>query len=334
VIKFEESSRMVDTAIEGGVNYFDTAFVYNHGFSEANIGKALKKHKRDSFYLATKLPLWETDGGVEAAKKRFEGQLESCQVKYFDYYLLHSLNKDIFARSEELKIYDYLKKEQKAGRIGKLGFSFHDSPEMLEKILKSHEWDFCYLQINYMDWTVQKAKEQYELTEKYEVPVLVMEPVRGGTLSALPKPAADILKEYNPAASQASWALRYAASLPNVFTVLSGMSEMQHVSDNLKTFNNYKPLTAGERKVIEKAYKAFEKYSIVPCTGCKYCVDCPSKVNIPDLFAENNKKVYQGGNINKDLLEAAKNCTECGFCEKMCPQKIGIAELVKRIAGV
>ena len=269
-IDLATGQNLIDRAMEAGVNYFDTAYVYHGGDSEKFAGKALKKYPRESYFLVTKMPVRNVASEADV-DRIFKEQLERCQTEYFDFYLLHNLNKDQWPKVEQYKIYDYLKEQQKAGKIRRLGFSFHDEPEILETIAAAHEWDFAQIQLNYFDWDAYRSREQYEVLTKRGIPVVVMEPLRGGTLASLNPEATEIFRKADPNASTASWAFRYVASLPNVMTVLSGMTYAEHLEDNIKTFTDFKPLTDEERKVIADALAAYKKSGAVPCTGCRYC---------------------------------------------------------------
>lgn len=333
-IDTEKAEIMIDYAYTHGVNYFDTAYPYHEGLSEPTIGNILKKYPRDSFYLADKLPLWLKKISDEASMKAvFEEQLERCQVDYFDFYLAHSLNANLYDKMKRIKAFEYLSKEKENGRIKHLGFSFHDTPEQLEIMLHEFAWDFCQIQLNYLDWTLINAKKQYELIEAAGIPCIVMEPVRGGGLATLNDKAAAILREAHPDASIASWAMRFAASLPNTLTVLSGMSTLEQVEDNVKTMETFQPFTDEERSVLSVALEHYWQSGAIPCTGCRYCMDCPSGVNIPEVFSAFNlhslnnslsefKSMY--GSIAKE--HRASNCVSCGICTPLCPQHINIPQ--------
>lgn len=336
----EEAQKIVDLAYERGVNYFDTAYRYHEGDSELFIGEALKKYPRESFHLATKMPMWMVKA-PEDAPRIFEDQLSRCQVEYFDFYLCHALNADTFEVMKKNGVYEYLKKEKEAGRIRHLGFSFHDSPDVLRQIVAYGEWDFTQIQLNYLDWELQDAKGQYEILTENGIPVVVMEPVRGGALASLCEESDAIFKAARPDKSVASWAVRYVASLPNVMTVLSGMSTVQQVEDNTATMMDFEPLTDEDRKVVEAALEAYRKNKTIPCTGCRYCMDCPFGVDIPGVFKAYNTFAIGGG---KDRLRAniaalgeghgPDMCKACGKCMTLCPQKIRIPDRMKEIAAL
>lgn len=330
---------MIDHAYESGVNYFDTAYAYHQGRSEPLIGRALSKYPRASFNLATKMPVWllEKEGDAEAI---FNRQLELCGVDYFDFYLAHSLNAERMELMERVKLYDYLSQEKERGRIRHLGFSFHDAPELLTGLTARYEWDFAQIQLNYFDWEAQNAKQAYEILTRNGLPVVVMEPVRGGTLASLPETAGSILAGQDAGASHASWALRFAASLPNVLTVLSGMSTMEQVRDNVKTMSGFRPLTEEESAALRRALVEYKKTGAIPCTGCRYCMDCPAGVDIPGNFAvysqykiTSSKIAMEAQYVTLGAAKQASRCVECGQCVPLCPQFINIPQELKKVAA-
>lgn len=340
MIDREKAQQVVDLAYARGVNYFDTAYRYHEGDSEPFIGEALKKYPRESFHLATKMPMWMVKS-PEDAPRIFEDQLRRCQVEYFDFYLCHAMGAASFETMKANGVYEYLKKEKEAGRIRRLGFSFHDSPAVLRQILDYGEWDFTQIQLNYLDWELQDAKGQYELLTKRGIPVVVMEPVRGGALASLCDEADAVFKAARPDKSVASWAVRYVASLPNVMTVLSGMSTLQQVEDNTATMIDFEPLTDSDRKVIEEALEAYRKNKTIPCTGCRYCMDCPFGVDIPGVFkAYNTFAIGRNKGQLRAQIEALgeghgpEMCQACGKCMKLCPQHIQIPDRMKEIAAL
>ncbi|MDR2759485.1 MAG: aldo/keto reductase [Spirochaetaceae bacterium] len=340
-IDYPLAKKMIDRAFEMGVNYFDTAWPYHEKMSEVFVGEALSKYPRDSYFLASKMPTWETfKSPQEDMEKLFSEQLKKCRVDYFDFYLIHSLDAEHLKNCRNYQMYEFLKKKKDEGKIRRLGFSFHDNGELLEEIVNSYAWDFAQIQLNYLDWEVLDAKRLYEyLTEKH-IPVVVMEPVRGGALATLSDKAAGLLKKADPQASISSWAIRFAASLPNVMTVLSGMSTLEQVEDNIHTLSDFKPLSEGEYRIINEAVTAYKASGTIPCTGCRYCTDCPQGVAIPRIFSHYN--LYQidknkGAFTNnyRSLLEQEKahNCVSCGLCMTHCPQQIKIPDFLKEIAG-
>ncbi len=335
-IDYELGEKMIDYAYAHGVNYYDTAYPYHEQKSEAFIGHALKKYPRDTWYLADKLPMWLVEK-QEDVRTLFEQQLERCQVEYFDFYLCHAMGKERFEKMKEQNVYEELVALKKEGKIRHLGFSFHDSTEVLKEMIDFYEWDFVQIQLNYLDWERQDAKGQYEALVAKNLPVVVMEPVRGGTLATLSPDAVDVLKTANPDVSTASWAIRFVASNPGIMTVLSGMSTMEQVVDNVATMTDFKPMTEEEIDIVNKAKDAFIANTTVPCTACRYCMDCPAGVDIPGMF-----KLYNDFKISKfppmfvDGYEAMKDCNAelcvaCGACMQHCPQGIQIPELMEEI---
>lgn len=339
----EAASAMVDYAIANGVNYFDTAYLYHDGQSELFAGKALSKYSRDSFYLATKMPIMAVSSEADV-ERIFDEQLEKCRVDYFDFYLIHNINKAYLSKMREHKIYEIVKEKQKQGKIKHLGFSFHDNVEVLAETLDGYEWDFAQIQLNYMDWEIQDAGKQYQMLKDKNIPVIVMEPLRGGVLATLCDKSIEIFKSENPSVSTASWALRYAASLPDVLTVLSGMTTMEQLEDNIKTLGSFEPLTSHEYDVIEKALTAYRETAAIPCTACRYCMDCPEGVDIPKVFsAYNNYLIGITNNrrfndftfdIEYRVLgedKQANNCAFCNQCISSCPQHIDIPDWMQTI---
>ena len=333
-----EAERMIDRAIAAGVNYIDTAYPYHNGDSEPFVGKVLKKYDRGSFYLATKLPCWNVKT-LEDVDRLFNEQLSRLQTEYIDFYLMHAMNGELFARMEKLGVVKRLEELKAEGRIRNLGFSFHDSYEAFERIITYRDWDFCQIQLNYMDTEEQAGLKGYELTEKKNVPLIIMEPIKGGSLAAFAEDITGMFRSLDAEASIASYALRWVGSLPNVKVILSGMSTMEQVEDNLKTFDNFKPLTEKERDTIEQVVTLINSRVQNGCTGCRYCMPCPAGVNIPGCFsAWNRYHMYQNYNVvswqwEKEVGEEhqAKNCIQCGKCEAACPQKLAIREDLKKV---
>ena len=336
-IDYATVEKQIARALEAGVNYFDTAYFYHGGRSEKCAGDLLSKFPRDSYYLTSKMP-------VRALRKEadvpriFEEQLKKCKTEYFDFYLVHNLNAARWKDTIRFKVYEYLLEQKKKGRIRKLGFSFHDKPEVLETIAKAHPWDFAQIQLNYLDWEFYRSREQYEILQKYNIPAIIMEPLKGGALAKLNPDAVEVLKQANPNVSAASWAFRYVGSLPNVICILSGMTLTEHLEDNIKTFTDFKPLSREEYAVVAKALDVFRKKSTVPCTDCKYCMPCPAGVNIPRNFnIYNNFKITgvpHRFNMEYNSLpeyQRASECVNCGACLKKCPQKINIPEELKKV---
>ncbi|MDR1192911.1 MAG: aldo/keto reductase [Peptococcaceae bacterium] len=336
----EKGQAMVDYALGHGVTYFDTAYPYHNGASELFIGKALSRYPRESFQLASKLPTWLLKSAADVDRYLNE-QLEKCQTAYFDYYLVHSLAEGTYPKVAAYNVYERLREKQREGKIRRLGFSFHDKPALLEKIVGDYDWDFAQIQLNYLDWELLAAKEQYEILTRAGLPVIIMEPVRGGALATLSAKSAEIFKKANADVSVASWALRYAASLPNVLTVLSGMTTLEQVRDNVRTMSDFRPLTEGERLVIDEALAAYRQSATIPCTACRYCMDCPSGVDIPKVFAIYNRYMidefafgFQGDYRILGEEKQAHNCAGCGVCAGHCPQAIPIPEWMKKVTAL
>ncbi len=332
-----EAERMLDKAIAEGVNYIDTAYPYHEGKSEIVTGKILKKYDRDSFYLATKLPLWQINS-LEDVDRIFGEQLTKLQTDHVDFYLMHAMNKERWDAMRKLGVVERLEQIKAEGRIRYLGFSFHDSYEAFEEIINAREWDFCQIQLNYMDVEEQAGLKGYELAASKNVPVIVMEPVKGGSLAAF---AEDIMEKFRAAdaqASAASFALRWVGSLPGVKVILSGMSTMGQVEDNLKTFGCFKPLSGEEQKMMKEVRDTLKSRVQNGCTACRYCMPCPAGVDIPGCFGVwNTYHMYQNYNMVKRRWEdelgeqkQAKNCVKCGKCEQACPQKLSIRKDLER----
>ena len=332
------AEEMIKKAMAQGVNYIDTAYPYHNGESEPFVGKVLSKVPRDSFYLATKLPVWMVNT-LEDVDRIFEEQLNRLQTDYVDFYLLHAMGKDRFRQMAELGCVKRLEELQAEGKIKYLGFSFHDSYEAFEEIINYKDWDFCQIQLNYMDTEEQAGLKGYELAASKNIPVVIMEPVKGGSLATF---ADDIMEKFHsldPEASAASFALRYVASLPGIATVLSGMSNMEQLDDNLKTFNHFKPLSEKESQTIDEVVELLRSRVQNGCTGCRYCMPCPAKVDIPGCFsAWNTYHMYQNYNVVRWNWEhqmgeehQAKNCIKCGKCEQACPQHLKIREDLEKV---
>ena len=332
-----EAERMLDKAIAEGVNYIDTAYPYHEGKSEIVTGKILKKYDRDSFYLATKLPLWQINS-LEDVDRIFGEQLTKLQTDHVDFYLMHAMNKERWDAMRKLGVVERLEQIKAEGRIRYLGFSFHDSYEAFEEIINAREWEFCQIQLNYMDVEEQAGLKGYELAASKNVPVIVMEPVKGGSLAAF---AEDIMEKFRAAdaqASAASFALRWVGSLPGVKVILSGMSTMGQVEDNLKTFGCFKPLSGEEQKMMKEVRDTLKSRVQNGCTACRYCMPCPAGVDIPGCFGVwNTYHMYQNYNMVKRRWEnelgeqkQAKNCVKCGKCEQACPQKLSIRKDLER----
>ena len=341
-IDVETTKGMVDDFLAAGGKYFDTAFVYPG--SEEAVGEALcKRYPRDSYYLASKL-----NAGAWAAKNEEEAKaqtatsLKRCGAGFFDFYLLHAISKDNIAYYDKYGIWDYVKGLKRDGLIKHYGFSFHDSPELLDKVLTDHpDVEFVQLQINYTDWENPEVQSRanYEVATRHGVPVVVMEPVKGGTLATPPERVSAVLREANPDVSYSSWAIRFVASLPNVMIVLSGMSAPGQMADNLSFMRDFQPLSADERQTITRAREAFNAIDQIGCTVCHYCTGgCPVQMHIPVICRVlNTYKLYE--NLNKargDYKKAegprASECLQCGQCESACPQHLPIIQLLEEAA--
>ena len=331
---------MVAYAMEHGVNYFDTAWPYHGGESEKVIGRVLAEYDRNSFYLATKYPGHQISKSYDPAAI-FEEQLKKCGVDYFDFYLLHNVYENSIATylDPQWGIIDYFKEQKKLGRIKHLGFSCHaNMPGMVEFLdACGEDMEFCQIQLNYLDWTLQEAKEKYELLTERNIPVWVMEPVRGGRLANLSEEEEAKLKAVRPDESTAAWCFRFLQELPNVKMVLSGMSNMEQVVDNVKTFSERKPLSKEEWDLLQKIAEGMK--DSIPCTSCRYCCDgCPKGLDIPALLADYNEARFQPtiniGMRIESLPEEKRPsaCIGCGKCAAVCPQKIDIPKAMKDFA--
>ncbi len=334
LINYEKGQKLVDMAYENGINYFDTAFMYHAGKSEKFIGTALKKYPRESYKLADKLPIWMCPKKSDM-ERIFQKQLDRTGHEYFDFYLLHSLNKDNFDKCEKFGAYDFLLKKKQDGRVKNIGFSFHGTIDDLKRIVAAHKWDFAQIQMNYLDWKNQNAKEQYEILTQAGIPVIVMEPVRGGKLAEVSPDIERMFKATHPNESVASWAIKFVASHPNVLTILSGMNSAEQMLDNVKSLTDFKSFSEREYKICENAAAMMNKSEVIPCTGCDYCSDCPKGVKISSIFAAYNKA--KSKEITEDEARSLYNqidinasaCVECGKCASHCPQDIKIPNLLK-----
>ena len=334
-------AEMTRMAIEAGVNYFDTAYPYHGGQSERVMGRVLSHYSRDSYYLATKYPGHQIISTGYNPAEVFEEQLQKCGVDYFDFYLLHNVNEKSMEVYMDPRwgIVDYFKEQKRLGRIRHLGFSSHAQVEGLEKFLDycGADMEFCQIQLNYMDWTLQKAKEKYELLTARGIPVWVMEPVRGGKLAALGQEDTARLKALRPEASDASWGFRFLQGLPNVNMILSGMSNKEQMADNLATFARREPLNQSETETLFAIAQGM--MDLVPCTACRYCCEgCPQGLDIPSLLSVYNEiRVTPSVNaaMRIEFLPEEKKpsaCIGCGKCARSCPQNIDIPKELKDLA--
>lgn len=350
-VDYDTLCKMADRYMAAGFNYFDTAVPY-HGGGNSEIAFrecVAKRYPRDSYTLTDKLSFFIIQR-AEEMEGFFQSQLERCGVEYFDYYLLHSMNKDYLKLAEEIGAFEFVAQKKAEGKIRHIGFSFHDKADVLDEFLTRHpEMEYVQLQLNYADWEnfdVQ-SRRCYEVAVKHHKPVLVMEPIKGGLLANVPAEAERLLKEAEPNLSVASWAVRYVASLENVVMVLSGMSNMEQMEDNLSYMTDFKPLTKQEIQLVEKVAQIILSRENIACTGCRYCVDgCPQKIGIPDYF----KLMNDISKFGEQQIPAAKNyynhftgnlgmgkassCIKCGQCEQHCPQHLTIMKYLEETAGI
>ena len=344
-VNYDEFIKMADAFVDAGFNYFDTAHGYINGLSETSIRDCVsKRYSRDKFLLANKLsdPFFNSKAEIRSF---FEDQLKWCGVDYFDFYLLHALDKNNYQKYKQYQAYEICLKLKEEGLIKHLGLSFHDKAEVLDAILRElPEIEFVQIQFNYADYDNEalESKKVYDVCVKYNKPVIVMEPVKGGSLVNLPPECDKILKGLN-SGSNASIALRYAAGLPNMAVTLSGMSDFAQMEENLGIFTDLKLLNEKENEAVKEVCRLFKSLNLIPCTGCRYCVDenkCPKKIDIPDMFANlNNFETFK--NLNSHYIYSvvicggdagkASDCIKCGKCEKVCPQHLKIRELLGKV---
>ncbi len=343
---YETLNSLVDTYLEQGFTYFDTALTYHNGLSEEALRKAVvERHPRNSFTIATKLPP-RVLTSAEEQQEIFDGQLRRCGVEYFDYYLVHNIGVSSYRQACEYDTFGFVQRMKREGRVKNMGMSFHDTPRLLDEVLTAHpELDFVQLQINYIDWENPgiQSRKCLEIARKHGMPIIVMEPCKGGNLAKVPQKAERLMKAYNPTASIPSWAIRYAASQDGVFMVLSGMNRMEHLQDNVSYMKDFKKLNAKEHEIIAQVTEIINANTAVPCTACRYCVDgCPRKIAIPDYFAlYNSAKRAVTDNMSSQFVYylnltsthgKASDCIGCGKCEKACPQHLDIIEYLKEVA--
>ncbi|MBQ6221369.1 MAG: aldo/keto reductase [Solobacterium sp.] len=343
-IDVEQVKVMTDAFLDAGMRYFDTAFVYE-GSEEACRKALVERHPRESYYLATKLNAGMPGLTEETAKQEFFTSLERTGAQYFDFYLLHAIGKRNLPNYNDWGIWEFAQEQKAKGLIKHVGFSFHDTPELLEEVLTAHpEAEFVQLQINYADWNNPSVQSRrcYEVARKFNKPVVVMEPIKGGMLAVPPVPVKEVLQAANPDVSCASWAVRYVASKEGILVVLSGMSNVEQMEDNLSYMKNFQPLSEEEAAVVAKAQAALEAIPSIPCTGCRYCVaGCPMQINIPSIFsAMNHKLIYDNderaksgyANATRGDNGKASSCIKCGACEAQCPQHLQIRDLLEQAA--
>lgn len=346
-VDIQQVQQMVDLFLEKGFTYFDTAWMYNAFASESTAKTVLvDRHPRESFTLATKLHTGFFNS-LEDRDKIFNAQLEKTGAGYFDYYLLHGIEAGFLPKFEELDCFNWLLDKREKGLVRHAGFSYHDSPELLDQILTKHpEMEFVQLQINYLDWESPwiQSRACYEVARRHNKPVIVMEPVKGGTLAQVPPEAERLFREREPSLSPASWAIRFAASLPGVMMVLSGMSSLSQMEDNLSYMEDFQPLTQEEQQLCFQAAEIINSQIAIPCTGCSYCTEgCPQRIAIPQYFSLYNEDMREvatkGWTINfsnyntlANSFGRAKDCIACGQCESVCPQHLPIIENLKKVS--
>ena len=340
----EEAAKLIARAMEAGVNYYDTAWGYHAGSSETVMGRILKEYPRDSFYLADKFPGYDLSN-MDKVEEIFDKQLEKCQVDHFDFYLFHNvceMNIDAYL-DPKFHIYDSLMARKKAGQIKHLGFSAHGGLNTMKRFLDAYgkDMEFCQIQLNWLDWGFQDAKGKVALLQERNIPVWVMEPLRGGKLAKLADEYAEKLKQLRPDESIPAWSFRFLQSLPAATVILSGMSSMDQVEDNLKTFQEDKSLSGSERKILLDIANSMTARTSVPCTACRYCTThCPQGLDIPMLLELYNEHVFSGGGFIAPMRVAQlpdgkkpSACVGCRSCEAVCPQQIKISEALASFAA-
>ena len=346
-VDIEQTKQMVDKFLQAGFTYFDTAYGYLGGKSEEAVKTALvDRYPRESFQLATKLPAWAGPTTAQEAKDMLKTSLKRTGAGYFDFYLLHNCGDERTAAFDKFGIWDYALEQKEKGVLKHVGFSFHDKADVLDELLTKHpEMEFVQLQINYADWedSSVQSRKCYEVARKHGKPVIIMEPIKGGLLATPPQPVADILQKADPEKNLPSWALRFAASLDGIITVLSGMSTLGQMEENLLTMKDFQPLSQEELEVISQAREALSKVPSIPCTSCQYCVKgCPQGIPIPGVFSAMNTHLIYGnterakGNYGFATRGKGKasDCIQCGQCESVCPQHISIIQELQKIASV
>lgn len=333
----ELAIKLVRNAYENGVNYFDTAYVYLGGESEPILGEAISVFPRETYHLATKYSFWNLES-QEEIESMIDKQLTNLKTDYIDFYLLHALNKDRFEYIKKHNLLDIVKKWKEQGKIRHIGFSFHDDQEKFFNILNYYDWEFCQIQFNYMDYLSQQGQEGYNELVKRKIPIIVMEPLKGGKLCAFNPEIAKKYKEYSDD-SLAKWAIRWVLSQKGVMTILSGMNEMSQLDENLDIVSNFAPLNEKEKSLVLEVSELLRKVEVVGCTGCKYCMPCPKGVDIPrNLRLLNDYEMYrsigdvkwQYGFLKKNNADASV-CVNCKACVSKCPQQINIPDYLKKV---
>lgn len=335
-INYAESIDMVRYAINNGVNYIDTAYNYHGGKSEEFVAKVLEDGYRQKVYLATKNPVWLVEK-YEDFEKLLDEQLERLNTDYIDFYLLHSLHKKSWDKIVELRVFDFIEEAKRKGKIKYIGFSFHDELSLFKEIVDSHDWDFCQIQLNYIDRQFQAGLAGLEYAASKNISVVIMEPIKGGKLVNSPDEVTAIFHESEIKRSPAAWALKYLYDFDDVAVVLSGMSTMEHVKENIETSSETNKLTPKELDIIDRVTDIYKEKIKVDCTSCRYCIPCPTNVAIPDIFQQYNDiyvydRLEESQNNYKHLIDSEKdaiNCIECGECEAICPQNLEIIQLLK-----
>lgn len=338
-VDMDAAVQLLRKAYEMGINYFDTAMVYHKGESEKIFGKAFEPYPRNSYLIADKMSIWLCSD-EEDMKARFYNQLKTLKTDYIDFYLVHSLNRNHYKKVKDLHCVEFLQQMKQEGKIKHLGFSFHDTYQVFTQILNDYTWDFVQIQLNYLDWHNQGAEQLYRELERRNLPVMVMEPVRGGYLATIDSERAKPFLELEPQRSIASWAIRWVESLPQVAVVLSGMSDLQQLEDNVATMTHFEPMNEQELAAIDRVVEEIRKVNEIPCTGCRYCMDCPMGVDIPEIFSiysqykifgkekafvQDCEEVVEHGN-------GAEHCVRCTACTTKCPQMIAIPDKLEMIA--
>lgn len=338
-VDMDAAVQLLRKAYEMGINYFDTAMVYHKGESEKIFGKAFEPYPRNSYLIADKMSIWLCSD-EEDMKARFYNQLKTLKTDYIDFYLVHSLNRNHYKKVKDLHCVEFLQQMKQEGKIKHLGFSFHDTYQVFTQILNDYTWDFVQIQLNYLDWHNQGAEQLYRELERRNLPVMVMEPVRGGYLATIDSERAKPFLELEPQRSIASWAIRWVESLPQVAVVLSGMSDLQQLEDNVATMTHFEPMNEQELAAIDRVVEEIRKVNEIPCTGCRYCMDCPMGVDIPEIFSIYSQYKIFGKEkaFVKDYEEVvehgngAEHCVRCMACTTKCPQMIAIPDKLEMIA--